>query len=93
MAMNLGDILATVAGNSAIRRGARGYWDRPTRYDGAALRAIRAEKGVGRPADDVRYGECFFLNEWLRMYHSCPDNSRRNMAEWLRKPRSKRHAA
>jgi hypothetical protein len=35
----------------AQRRGARGFWDRRTKYSGEQLREIRKRKGVGRPPE------------------------------------------
>lgn len=77
---------AAAAGN---RRGARGYWDRPSRYDGAKLREIRARNGVGRPpklhslcvAARIGYGA---YPAYAASFWGAPPP---NLAEWLRKPR------
>lgn len=50
------------------------------------LRQLRAERGVGRNPDN-KPNDYVFLREWDSLYHSAPDNSARNLAEWERKPR------
>lgn len=69
-------------------------WSKPSRYDGAALRAIRAERGVGRPRLAIEK-----TPEWLRRqrgWKSYPayvaswwGRESPNYLEWVMKPRRK----
>jgi hypothetical protein len=69
--------------------GARNRWDRPSRYDGEKLRALRAERGVGRRKSLAYYGGEFM--DGIKFYpalRACVMGwESPNMLEWINKPR------